>query len=193
MIKNILHFGEKYDTIYKKSYPVTVCLYITVGKDTPMFRDLTRKKQQLSPDTCTELLKTLPRGVLSVIGDEGYPYASPMNHYFCEEDGCIYFHCGRTGHRLDALRKQDRVSFCVYDQGYRNEGEWALNVRSVVVFGRMEIIDDIDEVIRIVTPLCHKFTRDEAYIRDEITRSAKGTLLLKLTPAHICGKLVNES
>ena len=96
-----------------------------------MFRDLTRKKQQLSPETCTELLKTLPRGVLSVIGDEGYPYATPMNHYFCEEDGCIYFHCGRKGHRLDALRACDKVSFCVYDEGFRREGEWSLNIRSV--------------------------------------------------------------
>ena len=158
-----------------------------------MFRDLTRKKQQLSPEICTELLKTLPRGVLSVIGDGGYPYATPMNHYFCEEDGCIYFHCGRKGHRLDALRACDKVSFCVYDEGYRREGEWALNVRSVVVFGRMEIIDDPDEVVRLVTPLCHKFTDDEDYIRRELTQSTKATLLLKLTPEHICGKLVNES
>jgi nitroimidazol reductase NimA-like FMN-containing flavoprotein (pyridoxamine 5'-phosphate oxidase superfamily) len=116
-----------------------------------------------------------------------------MNHYFCEEDGCIYFHCGRKGHRLDALRACDRVSFCVYDEGYRREGEWALNVRSVVVFGRMEIIDDPDEVVRLVTPLCHKFTDDEDYIRRELTQSTKATLLLKLIPEHICGKLVNES
>lgn len=158
-----------------------------------MFRDLTRKKQQLSPEDCAELLKTETRGVLSVIGDGGYPYGTPMNHYYNEEDGCIYFHCGRKGHRLDALRACDKVSFCVYDQGFRREGEWSLNVRSVVVFGRVEIIDDIDEVIRLVTPLCHKFTHDETYIQEEITRFAKATLLLKLTPEQICGKLVNES
>lgn len=158
-----------------------------------MFRELTRKKQVLSRETCVELLKTETRGVLSVIGDGGYPYGTPMNHYYCEEDGCIYFHCGRKGHRLDALRACDRVSFCVYDEGYRREGEWALNVRSVVVFGRMEIIDDPDEVIRLVTPLCHKFTDDEDYIRRELTQSTKATLLLKLTPEHICGKLVNEA
>jgi nitroimidazol reductase NimA-like FMN-containing flavoprotein (pyridoxamine 5'-phosphate oxidase superfamily) len=158
-----------------------------------MFRELTRKKQALSQETCVELLKTETRGVLSVMGDDGYPYGTPMNHYYREEDGCIYFHCGRKGHRLDALRACDKVSFCVYDQGYRREGEWALNVRSVVVFGRMEIIDDPDEVIRLVTPLCHKFTDDEDYIRRELTQSTKATLLLKLTPEHICGKLVNES
>lgn len=158
-----------------------------------MFRDLTRKKQQLSPEACVALLKTETRGVLSVIGDGGYPYGTPMNHYYSEEDGCIYFHCGRKGHRLDALRLCDKASFCVYDQGFRREGEWALNVRSVVVFGRVEIVDDPDEVIRLVTPLCHKFTDDETYIQEELSRSAKATLLLKLTPEHICGKLVNES
>lgn len=158
-----------------------------------MFRDLTRKKQQLSPEDCAELLKTETRGVLSVMGDGGYPYGTPMNHYYNEEDGCIYFHCGRKGHRLDALRDCDKVSFCVYDQGFRREGEWSLNVRSVVVFGRVEIIDDIDEVICLVTPLCHKFTHDETYIQEEIARFAKATLLLKLTPEQICGKLVNES
>lgn len=158
-----------------------------------MFRDLSRKNKQLPTAVCIDLLKAETRGVLSVLGDEGYPYGTPMNHYYCEEDGCIYFHCGRSGHRLDALRRQDKVSFCVYSQGYRNEGEWALNVQSVVVFGRMEIIDSTDEVLRIIIPLCHKFTHDEAYIRNEIARSAKGTLLLKLTPEHICGKLVNES
>ena len=158
-----------------------------------MFRDLTRKKQQLSPEACVELLKTETRGVLSVLGENGYPYGTPMNHYYCEEDGCIYFHCGRKGNRLDALRACDRVSFCVYDEGYRREGEWALNVRSVVVFGRMEIIDDPAEVTRLVIPLCHKFTDDEDYIQKELKSSAKATLLLKLTPEHICGKLVNEA
>ena len=158
-----------------------------------MFRELSRKSKQLPQQVCIDLLKTETRGVLSVLGDEGYPYGTPMTHYYCEADGCIYFHCGRAGHRLDALHKQDKVSFCVYDQGYRNQGEWALNVHCVVVFGRIEIIDDVDEVIRIVTPLCHKFTEDETYIRDEIARSAKGTLLLKLIPEHMCGKLVNES
>lgn len=158
-----------------------------------MFRDLTRKNKQIPLETCIQLLKTETRGILSVLGDGGYPYGAPMNHYYCEEDGCIYFHCGRVGHRLDALRQNDKVSFCVCEQGERMDGDWELTVRSVVVFGRMEIIDDTDEVIRMVTPLCRKFTEDEQYIQTEIARSAKGTLLLKLTPEHICGKIVKES
>ena len=131
--------------------------------------------------------------MLAVNGDDGYPYAMPMNHYYNPEDGCIYFHCGRSGHRLEAIQRSDRVSFCVTEQGEREAGEWAYRVRSVIVFGRIEVIDDLDTVVRIAVPLSRKFTQDMAYIRGEVERSAKATLLLRLRPEHICGKRVTES
>ncbi len=157
-----------------------------------MFRPLKRANKQISAEECVDILVRETRGVLSVNGDNGYPYGMPMNHFYSAEDGCIYFHCGRAGHRLDALRRSDKVSFCVYESGYREEGEWAYRVRSVIVFGRIEIVDDLREVIRITTPLCHKFTQDENYIQNEIERSANQTLLLKLVPEQICGKSVRE-
>lgn len=157
-----------------------------------MFRELVRKKNQISMEECIQLLKNETRGVLSVRGDDDYPYGMPMNHFYNEEDGKIYFHCGKIGHRLDTLRKHDKVSFCVYDQGYRDEDDWALNVKSVIVFGRMEIIDDMDMIIDITTKLSHKFTQDDEYIQKEIQNSGSGTLLLKLNPEHICGKKVKE-
>jgi len=158
-----------------------------------MFRELIRKNKKLSMEECVQVLKQETRGVLSVLGEDQYPYGTPMNHFYNEEDGKVYFHCGNIGHRLDALRKWDKVSFCVYDQGYRNEGEWAWNVKSVIIFGRMEIVDDLDQIIDITTKLSHKFTQDEEYIRKEIEGHAHRTLLLKLNPEHICGKLVNEA
>ena len=159
-----------------------------------MFRELTRKNKQISTEECISVLKSGTRGVLSVLGDDEYPYGMPMNHWYNEEDGSIYFHCGTmAGHRLDALKKHDKVSFCVYDRGYRNEGEWAWNVKSIIVFGRMEILDDMEKIIEITTKLSRKFTQDEEYIRKEIEQHSHRTLLLKLTPEHICGKLVNEA
>lgn len=147
----------------------------------------------MSTEDCVDVLKKETRGVLSVLGDGDYPYGTPMNHWYNEEDGCVYFHCGKLGHRLDALKKHDKVSFCVYDQGYRREGEWAFNVKSVIIFGKIEIIDDLDRVIDITTKLSYKFTQDEEYIRKEIRVGAANTLLLKLVPDHMCGKLVNEA
>lgn len=158
-----------------------------------MFRPLKRKNKELSVDRCKSILKEEKRGVLSVIGDDGYPYGMPMNHYYCEDDGCIYFHCGTGGHRSDALRKCSKTSFCVYDGGYCNDGEWALNISSVIVFGRIEFISDADTVIDITSRLSRKFTSDEGYIRKEIELHAHRTVLLRLSPEHICGKLVCEA
>lgn len=158
-----------------------------------MFRELLRKKQKLTVEECVFVLENETRGILSVNGDEGYPYGMPMNHFYNHSDGCIYFHCGKFGHRIDALRKDPKVSFCVCDKGFRREGEWALNVKSVVVFGKISIIDDNDAIIEICEQLCHKFTDDEEYIQKELQGSLKNTLLLKLVPEHICGKLVNEA
>ncbi|MBO5269866.1 MAG: pyridoxamine 5'-phosphate oxidase family protein [Clostridia bacterium] len=158
-----------------------------------MFRELTRKNKQIPAEECAEILTKETRGVLSVNGDDGYPYGMPMNHYYDAESGNIYFHCGRVGHRLDALRNDPKVSFCVFEQGTRKEGAWAYDVRSVIVFGHVEIVDDAAEVARVARLLSYKFTSDDAYIEKEIASYARATLLLKLVPAHITGKRVTES
>ena len=152
-----------------------------------------RIKQQLPQEECIEILKKEPRGVLSVLGDDGYPYGMPINQYYCEEDGKIYFHSGKKGHKIDAIKRYDKASFCVYDQGFRREGEWALNIRSVIVFGRIEIIEDTEKVYEISRRLSRKFTDDEAYIEHEIVKSGPRTLMFALVPEHMTGKLVNEA
>lgn len=158
-----------------------------------MFREMVRQKQQLAKEECIEILKNEKRGVLSVLGDDDYPYGMPLNHYYCEEDGKIYFHGGKKGHKIDAMKRHDKASFCVYDKGFRKEGEWALNIRSVIVFGRIEFIPDRETTYRISAELSRKFTNDEEYIRRELEKSGPGTLMFALIPEHMTGKLVNEA
>lgn len=158
-----------------------------------MFREVVRKKQSLSREECIRILKTEKRGVLSVNGDDGYPYGLPINHYYSEADGKLYFHSGKTGHKTDALLRDSRVSFCVYDSGYRKEGEWALNIKSVIVFGRVEILDDHNKAIRICRELSYSFTDDREYIENEISRFGAGVLVFALTPEHMTGKQVREA
>ena len=123
-----------------------------------MFRELVRIKQKMSKEECIELLKNETRGVLSVIGDEGYPYGTPLNHFYDDESGKIYFHIGsQRSHRTDAIKNCDKVCFTCYDSGYRREGEWALNVKSVIVFGRIGIIEDKEKTADITRKLCYKF------------------------------------
>ena len=158
-----------------------------------MFRELTRKNKAATREECIRLLENEKRGVLSVQGDDGYPYGMPMNHWYDAETGCLWFHCGHGGHREDALQRCSKVSYCVYDEGYTTPGSWVKHVLSVIVFGRMEIIDDQAEVIRVASALTRKFTMDERYLQKELENFAHETRLLKLTPEHICGKHVTES
>lgn len=157
------------------------------------FCKMRRFKQELSEKECIEILKKEPRGVLSVFDENGYPYGIPMNHWYNEADGKLYFHGAKSGHKLEAIKKYDKVSFCVYDSGYRNEGEWALNIKSVVVFGRMNVVEDSDKVVEICTNIGHKFTDDKEYLEDELQRALPRVLCLELTPEHMTGKKVKES
>ena len=158
-----------------------------------MFREVTRVKQKLETAECIEILKEEKRGVLSVLGDDGYPYGMPMNHWYCEADGKLYFHSGVKGHRSDAMKLCDKASFCVYDEGYRREGEWALNIRSVIVFGRLAVVEDETKALEFIRRLSDKFTDDTAYVEREIAQAMDHTLIFSLTPEHITGKLVNEA
>ena len=158
-----------------------------------MFRKMQRVRQQLTLEECMEILKKEPRGVLSVLGDNGYPYGMPMNFWYDASDGNIYFHGGKTGHKVDALKNCDKVSFCVYDQGYRREGEWALNIKSVIVFGRISVIADDKLTLEISRKLSFKYTPDSDYIEEEIKKAGAATLCLRLIPEHMTGKLVNEA
>ena len=158
-----------------------------------MFREMMRQKQQLTQEECISILKNELRGVLSVLGDDDYPYGMPINHYYCEQDGKLYFHGGKKGHKIDAIKRHDKASFCVYDKGFRKDGEWALNIKSVIVFGRIEFVRDQETTYWISAALSRKFTDDEKYINEEIDRSGPRTLLFALVPEHITGKLVKES
>ena len=160
-----------------------------------MFREMRRFKQQISREECVRILEQQPRGVLSVLGDDDYPYGVPLDHWYCGENGKLYFHCAKTGHKLDAVRKHDKASYCVLDEGFRKEGDWALNFRSVIVFGRIRLVDEGDDALRrkIATALCRKFTDDETFLQNELVNALPRASFLELTPEHMTGKLVNES
>ncbi len=158
-----------------------------------MFRKMRRFKQQISNEECIGVLKNTKRGVLSLIGDDGYPYGLPIDHWYCEDDGKIYFHGAKEGHKIDAIKACDKVSFCVYDDGYRKDGEWALNIKSVIIFGRIKLVEDEEKARVICTELVRKFTDDEEYLQKELANAFSRVQCLELDPEHMTGKLVNEA
>ena len=158
-----------------------------------MFREMRRFKQQITPEECIEVLKNEPRGVLSVLGDDDYPYGLPVSHYYDEETGNIYFHCAAVGHKIDAIAKHDKVSFCVMDKGYRKEGDWALNIKSVIAFGRAKLLEDRARVHEVCGMLTRKFTEDPEYLEKELRINGDRVQVVEITVEHMTGKLVNES
>ena len=92
-----------------------------------------------------EILTNEPRGVLALLGDDDYPYALPMSHVYV--DGKIYFHGAMEGHKNDAVKRCDKVSYCVMDKGFRKDGDWWYTFKSVIVFGKIRILTDKDEKI----------------------------------------------
>ena len=153
-------------------------------------RPMRRFRQELTAEECVQVLERGTHGVLAVLGDEGYPYAVPLSYVHGE--GKLWFHCAKAGHKLDAIRNYNKVSFCVYDEGTKTDGEWALTIRSVIVFGTMEVIGDADVITDISARLSRKFTDDEAYIKNEIECFACETLILRLKTGHMCGKRIVE-
>ena len=156
-----------------------------------MFRPMRRIKQQLSEEESLEVLKKAKRGVLSVIGDDGWPYGIYLNPHF--ENGRIYFHGAKAGHKIDALKKDARASFTVIDEGAKDEGGWAYTFKSIVVFGRVEFVEDQNEAVEICRRLARRFNPSEADIEDEIRRAAAYVQVFALIPEHITGKRVHEA
>ena len=148
-----------------------------------MFRPMRRLKQQITDAECKEILKNEKRGVLSLLGDDGYPYGLPLSHFYCEQDNKIYFHGAKEDHKIDAIKNYAKASFCVYDSGYRKEGEWALNINSVIVFGKIRLVTDPELTRKICTKLVQKFTDDQEYLEKELANDTCVKVALRV-PAY---------
>ena len=157
-----------------------------------MFRQIKRVKQALNKEECLEILKKEKRGVLSVLGDDDYPYGMPINHYYDEDTHKLYFHGGRYGHKIDAMRRHGKASFCVYGDGFIENDNWYLCFKSVIVFGRIEFIEDKKTIEDMCRKLSYHFTDNAEYIESEIAKDLNGTLMFSLSIEDIQGKYVTE-
>ena len=158
-----------------------------------MFREMVKKNKQISDAACVALLKQVPRGVLSLQGDDGYPYGVPTNFWYNDADGCIYFHSGKSGHKVDAIDRSPKASLCVLSEGTRENGDWALNFQSVIVFGNLEVLEDIPAAMETARQLSLQFTKDLAFIDGEIAAYGHETLFFRLVPQYITGKNIREA
>ena len=157
-----------------------------------MFRPIKKKKNEISTEAAKELLRTSRRGILAVNGDDGYPYAIPINYFYDETSEKIFFHGSRAGHKVDALKECDKICFTVTGQEMLKAEPWAPFVKSAVVFGRCHLIEDREDTLKTLKQLAMKYYPDEQTADEEIVRSAKAVQMFEITIEHISGKEVQE-
>ena len=156
-----------------------------------MFRPMRRKQKQITESETKQLLRTERRGVLAVNGDDGYPYAIPVNYIYDEEQERIFFHGAKAGHKIDALKKNDKVCFTVYGNE-RVEEDWAPYLQSAVIFGRCHLPEDTSLTETKVREVARKYYPDEAEIEIEMKKSGKAVQLYEITIEHMSGKQIQE-
>lgn len=157
-----------------------------------MFRPIRRKKRMISEDAAKQLLKGEKRGVLAVNGDDGYPFAFPINYWYDEPNGKIYFHGARAGYKVDALKQSDKVCFTVYGNERREEGDWAPYVQSTIVYGRCRLIEDAVITETKLRKIAEKYYPSQEEIDAEIAADLRAVQLFEITIEHLSGKEVHE-
>lgn len=153
-----------------------------------VFREMRRKKQVLSQKEVEDILHKGTSGVLALLGDNDYPYAVPISYVY--DDGKVYFHSAKSGHKIDAIQRTAKASFCVIDEDLVVSEEYTTYFRSVIAFGRIRIVEDDSEKRAAIEKLAIKYApEDTAANRDyAISREWKPLCMLEMTIDHVTGK-----
>ena len=155
-----------------------------------MFREMRRKVQALTAEETAEILKRNTSGVLSLNGDDGYPYGVPLSYVYL--DSKLYFHCAGAGHKLDSILKDDKVSFCVIDQDQVVGEEYTTYFRSVIAFGRARVLEGAEK-LRPLVELCEKYYPGHLeQTRQKAEHALKNVSIVAVTIEHMTGKTAME-
>ena len=158
-----------------------------------MFKPIRKKINEIDRNAAETLLESNRRSILAMNGDNGYPYAIPINYFYDSLEQKIYFHGAKAGHKVDALKTSDKVCFTVYGNERIDESEsWAPYVQSVVVFGKCRLLEAGPESIVRLKEFAMKYYLDKSLIDDQIVRAGRATQMFEITIEHMSGKQVQE-
>jgi len=167
------------------------CLDSAESRQNSTFRQMRRKRQQLSEEESISILEKATAGILALLGDNGYPYAVPISYVYA--DGRLYFHSALTGHKVDAIRECDKASFCVIEQDEVHPKKYTTYYRSVIAFGRIHIIEDEAEKLATARMLGNRYNpNDEGSLQREIEHGLARMLMIRFDIEHLTGKAAIE-
>jgi nitroimidazol reductase NimA-like FMN-containing flavoprotein (pyridoxamine 5'-phosphate oxidase superfamily) len=150
-----------------------------------------RKRQLLSIAETIEIIKACTSGVLGVAGDDGYPYTVPLSYAY--QEGKLFFHCAKEGHKIDGIKRNDKVTFCIIDKDEIIQEKFTTHFRSVIIFGRARILTEDSERRDALESLIAKYSpdyMDEGQV--EIDRNWDRVCLVEVKIEHMTGKAAIE-
>ena len=151
------------------------------------FREMRRKRQQLSEEESIGILQKATAGILALLGDKGYPYAVPISYVYA--NGKLYFHNSLSGHKVDAIRNCDKASFCVIDKDDVQPEKYTTFFRSVIAFGRIHIIEDETEKLAMARMLGNRYNpNNDESLQKEIENGLSRMLMIRFDIEHLTGK-----
>ena len=155
------------------------------------FREMRRKRQQLSEEESIGILQKATAGILALLGDKGYPYAVPISYVYA--NGKLYFHSSLSGHKVDAIRNCDKASFCVIDKDDVQPEKYTTFFRSVIAFGRIHIIEDEQEKQETARLLGNRYNPDqEEALQKELEKGLARMVMIRFDMEHLTGKQAIE-
>lgn len=157
-----------------------------------MAREMRRKRQALDRAACDEMLYKGTNGVLALCGEDKMPYAVPLSYVYDGEN--IYFHGAKQGHKLDIIAENPNCSFCVVGSDDIVPEKFTTYFTSVIVFGRIKVVEDDEEKMSAIKKLAAKYSplEGEQSTMAEINSQWKPLCILKLVPSDISGKQAIE-
>lgn len=159
-----------------------------------MFRAMRRAKQQLSEEECDRILTGASSGVLCVSGDGGYPYGVPISYAYDKAKKAIYFHCAKEGHKIDAIRRNDKASLCVIAKDDIVASEYTTYYKSVIVFGRIREVNSEPLKTMAATEIAIKYNPQDSMAgrMKAINDFYPALNILIMDIEHISGKQAKE-
>lgn len=154
-------------------------------------KEMRRFKQKL-PDS--EILKILERntsGVLSMADETNHPYCVPLSYVL--DHNSLYFHCAKEGHKMEVLRQNPQVCFCVIDQDEIIPEKYTTYFKSVIIYGKASVINDESKKRKALEILASKYSpNDPEGIQKEIDSTFDAVCMVEIKIEEKSGKQAIE-
>ena len=151
-----------------------------------MFREMRKRDRKLENTEALEILKKCNYGVLSTMGENGYAYGVPISYVYVNDS--IYFHSALEGSKLESIRLNNSVSFCVVGDTLLLPDKFSTNYESVIAFGKALEVSGIEKKEALFA-LVDKYSgqyREKG--QEYIEKASEKTRVIKINIEYLSGK-----